>query len=622
MNVLIIGNGFDLAHKLPTQYASFLEFIKFINRFETYHGTVHKFMSDNEEYMFSKLDIDVQTYIGEAIHDDNKFKNVIDIWANKKASENKSDRIKHIEEMILLSKDSLWFKWFQEQLDLNPNWIDFEAEISRVVQEVERMIPKLPLNPRAMTIQQSLINKIFFDCRASNPDTTSSDIKEIKEKMIKDLNDLIRCFEIYLEDCVRNIDKQLLSPDIFDLRIDCLLSFNYTDTYERLYSCKHRNIEYDYIHGKSKIDSNLPNNMVLGIDDYLIGDERFSNTNFIEFKKYYQRLHKKTGCIYKKWIESINKSKADSTHNVYIFGHSLAITDKDVLIDFITNPKTKVTIYYFSENHYSEQIINLVHLIGPDTLNSMVYGTNPKIVFKHQSEMINISDSEWEILNDRNKLWNIHNFGDVEIKELLTKIKGKLSSSDTAYFHNQENIISLYDALVSNCYTDYKLHDEFLKIAEKLYNPNKFTDFDSYDWAEPDYTGHLCCSAMTQQLIDDINALNHKIQSKGDNIVDSDDMESLYKKLVYTDITQEEATKLFDDLFEKFKSSDDCTMIWKCIYKLQDKSPKFDWKHFVETKINGANPIDKMRYRRILDAIAEQEYFEEMARAQAKYDVV
>lgn len=40
MNVLIIGNGFDIAHKLPTKYTHFLNFIKFINRFETYHDII------------------------------------------------------------------------------------------------------------------------------------------------------------------------------------------------------------------------------------------------------------------------------------------------------------------------------------------------------------------------------------------------------------------------------------------------------------------------------------------------------------------------------------------------------------------------------------------------------
>ena len=32
MNILVIGNGFDLAHKLPTKYTDFLEFVKVINQ--------------------------------------------------------------------------------------------------------------------------------------------------------------------------------------------------------------------------------------------------------------------------------------------------------------------------------------------------------------------------------------------------------------------------------------------------------------------------------------------------------------------------------------------------------------------------------------------------------------
>lgn len=32
MNILVIGNGFDLAHGLPTKYTDFLEFTKVIKR--------------------------------------------------------------------------------------------------------------------------------------------------------------------------------------------------------------------------------------------------------------------------------------------------------------------------------------------------------------------------------------------------------------------------------------------------------------------------------------------------------------------------------------------------------------------------------------------------------------
>ena len=37
MNILVIGNGFDLAHGLPTKYGDFLEFIKVIRQVVKVH---------------------------------------------------------------------------------------------------------------------------------------------------------------------------------------------------------------------------------------------------------------------------------------------------------------------------------------------------------------------------------------------------------------------------------------------------------------------------------------------------------------------------------------------------------------------------------------------------------
>lgn len=132
--------------------------------------------------------------------------------------------------------------------------------------------------------------------------------------------------------------------------------------------------------------------MVLGIDEYLVGEERMSNINFIEFKKYYQRIHKSTGCVYKNWLEimknSVDKEKQQE-HNVFIFGHSLAATDKDILKELITDSKIKTTIYYKDKEQYGQQIANLVNVLGPDALISMVYGSNPKVKFVCQREMIN-----------------------------------------------------------------------------------------------------------------------------------------------------------------------------------------------------------------------------------------
>ena len=53
MKLLIIGNGFDLAHDLPTSYADFLDFINEFSQYyvrgEQYkHGTYHDFIKSIE----------------------------------------------------------------------------------------------------------------------------------------------------------------------------------------------------------------------------------------------------------------------------------------------------------------------------------------------------------------------------------------------------------------------------------------------------------------------------------------------------------------------------------------------------------------------------------------------
>ena len=36
MNILVIGNGFDLAHGLPTKYIDFLKWVKIYQKFDSF----------------------------------------------------------------------------------------------------------------------------------------------------------------------------------------------------------------------------------------------------------------------------------------------------------------------------------------------------------------------------------------------------------------------------------------------------------------------------------------------------------------------------------------------------------------------------------------------------------
>ena len=179
--------------------------------------------------------------------------------------------------------------------------------------------------------------------------------------------------------------------DIEDNPIDHLISFNYTNTYERIYSSLDSS-NCDYLHGKAKVNSLIDEcNLVLGIDEYLSGSARDLDNKYIRFKKFFQRIYKKTGCEYVKWIERIENNPLVRTpnppeHHLYIYGHSLDITDKDILSRLIRVNNMKTTIFYYSKEAYANQIANLVKVLGEETLIRMVYGNNPDIKFIQQTD--------------------------------------------------------------------------------------------------------------------------------------------------------------------------------------------------------------------------------------------
>lgn len=611
MNILIIGNGFDLAHQLPTKYTDFLNFMKFINRIENFHGTFKEFTKDNDKYKFSELNVDIQKYISGVIEDNsNKNVDIVNIWNKRKSADDKSDRVKHVERMIELSSKNIWFEWFQEQLNIHPNWVDFESEISKVVQGVENLIPLIPLKIEMisrMPSYQRLINKIIFAGKASDKDITLAEIETKKGKMLTDLNNLIRCFEIYLEDLVKNIDISQLSLDIYNLNIDKILSFNYTNTYQKLYD---PNVECAHIHGKADINNDTKsNNMVLGIDDYLNEDEKFTNTNFIEFKKYYQRLIKGTNCDYKKWIDEINKSF--TKHNVYIFGHSLASTDRDVLLDFIENEKTIITIYYNNSNQYSDQICNLVHLIGPDKLNEWVHQAKPKIKFVKQQPMINIDDSGWRIMRDIRDCSELFKLSGQEIEYKINEIKDHLDNSDKTYFRKQRNVIDLFVAMTTSGYIDNNLTDQMLNMAKELYDPTKSETYSPSEFKRVGNSPQRY-QKIISNFIDLVNTYNADKKAKSYHISDSDSCEKILRYLKSgMKIDEQQAISLIEDIIKgsnhSYGSDEE---MWRCVLLLRYYVNPEKLIEIISNHISGDNNLYRIKYTYLLNLLKEEEYFD------------
>ncbi|WP_304969549.1 AbiH family protein, partial [Romboutsia ilealis] len=315
----------------------------------------------------------------------------------------------HLKEFYEITKDNFWIKYFSDdKTHVAENWIDFESEISKVIKSItDRMYgleTKFSLYDKVSKWSNDFLGKHF----CMNIGITYGGLRDI---LLLDLNRLIRAFEIYLTEFVEKIDINRMSPDIegiMEQGIDCVLSFNYTHTFLKEYvesknTKEEPKVSFDYIHGET---GKSENNMVFGIDEYLPEDRKDKDIEFIAFKKYFQRIHKGTGCKYKEWLDEINEdfyfglmndneylkeALARQRYHLYIFGHSLDVTDKDILRELILTRGMFTTIYYRNLDQKGQQIANLVKVLGQDELIKRTGGGNTRTIeFKLQQPMENV----------------------------------------------------------------------------------------------------------------------------------------------------------------------------------------------------------------------------------------
>ena len=429
MNILVIGNGFDLAHGLPTKYRDFLEWVKVIKQVVKIKNgdTLANVDWGNINFQIKELIINNKMYGNKSIFSQEQ------IWNE-------------------LLDDNFWIEYFlQCEMYQKENWIDFESEISRVIQSIDNDMKQKGVDENIVISELSVpfLSERFlndFDLLEQEREMCASEeIRKMEEeegarwnigkssdylkeyienhpfvnlkeeitykqlivRLEDDLDNLIRALEIYLAEYVNVIKDTKECKAIQGVNPDCVLSFNYSNTYERLYG-NAKKIEYNYIHGKADINNTVEsNNMVLGIDEYLEPERMNKEIRFIAFKKYYQRIYKGTGCEYRDWIYKIKESAKsiesklrneypvqipvvkftnDARHKLYIFGHSLDITDQDILRELILNDNVHTTIFYMDKNDLKRKIANLVKVITQDELIRRTGGSTKTIFFELQKK--------------------------------------------------------------------------------------------------------------------------------------------------------------------------------------------------------------------------------------------
>lgn len=161
------------------------------------------------------------------------------------------------------------------------------------------------------------------------------------EECIQALDDLTYYLEFYLTyldkldfDSEQRIVKQDSSLDaIEELESAKVLTFNYTDTANRLFGIPEENTHF--IHGRIDFarDQKSINTMVFGIEDKEDKTENI-NPDLISYQKFYQRMIKETGSDYRKFFEKPkNLGETVDDMNIIVFGHSVDPLDKEIFIN-------------------------------------------------------------------------------------------------------------------------------------------------------------------------------------------------------------------------------------------------------------------------------------------------
>lgn len=386
--ILIIGNGFDLAHGLPTSYADFLDFAERFNHIYTYLDTPAAYQDYVDKHINNWNGNECVKQKLKALFESRKVESITTENGERKIVISLDNAI--IDSCKKELENNIWFDYlnslYREGQIRGKNWIDFEMEISQVIQWLEKKYERLEEAYRNLFNQidnQELTHGkmylLYETVQFANIDGIVT-VEDFINKLYCDLERLTRALGIYLNRFVEDISVEKIDL-IEEMQPDYVISFNYTNTYERVY-CDGIDIPICYIHGQC--DNLEENNMVMGIDIFRNQDYGEISTDMSIFMKFIQRIRKRNSTQYQAWSNQLlqNYEKREimrsNTTNpnyfskdysiIFVFGHSLDVTDRDILGKFLQPEYTALEIYAKGKVNEGKLLSNMIKIIGEEVI--------------------------------------------------------------------------------------------------------------------------------------------------------------------------------------------------------------------------------------------------------------
>lgn len=402
---LITGNGFDLAHNLPTSYK---DFINFVLAFETYKGDK------------SKVAFDAIFATSESKFDKSWLEEVRRHYGTEEMSFDLSVFASKLDKTGKLN--NAWLDYFKPIQNIE-TWIDFEKEIggalksisnfnlkaNQIIQTGENLtfvyvkkdgyhencfyLASKAINLHRLGLLKGKINngtlarknflitenaEYFYleDLCFTNgikENISSINTNAILNYLLNQLSVLTELFEIYLKlitgEFYRCINMNMLVgltgySEIFTL--------NYTKTISSLYASLNRSTVH-HLHG----EIGGANNIVIGVAFIDKEDEEVLGVHALGFTKYYQTLFKETKFGF--LDEDGRKIQRNEPVDYFVWGHSLDRSDEKYirrLFEEISNTSefngSRITIYFHSESSKASLLKNLLAIIGKEVIEKSI----------------------------------------------------------------------------------------------------------------------------------------------------------------------------------------------------------------------------------------------------------
>ncbi|WP_333614943.1 AbiH family protein [Psychrobacter sp.] len=462
--IFVLGNGFDLAHYLPTAYVHFMDAMMVVESLE-----------EDQELGFDDL---FQKYIAGECSDREKgfFRNTKELYKIDDLRLS-IDTVKNLQTKL---KNNGWFQHFKHHLTDVDTWIDFENEIEDILLNIDVLLSRdfdnstilsqdisvdteysldryqirkasfsdflgdtlVQFSPKYLNdmkfkssqIQRilrdfSIISKVFGSCEEVGGYSMSKEVDcfmlhgsyderekakahkncesslfmtfdidrvvdkkylnrfsrfytgfkgdEVFRKLLTDLGIFSEIFTSYIELVIDRLAPIKSFDNFGDLgkEIDAVYTFNYSNTFERLYPKSLENqlnrTEVQYIHGSAE-----RKNIVLGISD--LGEGKLKKYKIYGFVKTFQKLVNNTDYMFLDNNDVKLTSKPpinyllQNDYEIIIWGHSLDSSDGEYIREMFNlnsdNLLNRVTIKIWYHGSPHTQLANLMHIMGKDVI--------------------------------------------------------------------------------------------------------------------------------------------------------------------------------------------------------------------------------------------------------------